>query len=152
MVELISIVVLWSLCPSKIHVPSQIFCFSNYMLWSQKLKICSKLSEWNCAEIFSPQMFASWCDILNEGINKLTRRKHFLWQKFLLRDVCVGNVSITHRVHLFHFHFMESYRLFNNFQVIFNVPIWVLLILGAHLFSWGSQEPVHLKSVYKILL
>ena len=148
MVELISIVVLWSLCPSKIHVPSQIFCFSNYMLWSQKLKICSKLSELN----FFPHKCLLPDVILNEGVNKLTRRKHFLWQKFLLRDVCVGNVSITHRVHLFHFRFMESYRLFNNFQVIFNVPIWVLLIFGAHLFSWGSQEPVHLKSVYKILL
>ena len=38
--------------------------------------------------------------ILNEGVNKLKVRKHFLRQKFLLtvyRCLCVGNVSITHR-------------------------------------------------------
>ena len=46
------VAILWSLCPSKIHLPSQIFSISNYMLWSQKLKIYSKLSERNCEEIF----------------------------------------------------------------------------------------------------
>ena len=150
--ELISIVVLWSLCPSKIHVPSQIFCFSNYEVMKSKIKNMFKVKWMKLCRNFFPTNVYLLIDILNEGVNKLTRRKHFLWQKFLLRDICVGNVSITHRVHLFYFRFMESYRLFNNFQVILNVPIWVLLILGAHLFSWGSQEPVHLKSVYKILL
>ena len=90
MVELISIAVLWSLCPSKIHLPSQIFSyFSNYMLWSQKLKIRSKLSELT----FFPHKCLLRDVILNEVVNKLTRRKHFLWKKCL----CVGNVNITHR-------------------------------------------------------
>ena len=49
------------------------------MLWSQKLKICSKLSELN----FFPHKCLLPDVILNEGVNKLTRRKHFLRQKFL---------------------------------------------------------------------
>ena len=36
----------------------------------------------------SPQMSASGSNLFNEGVNKLIRRKHFFWQKFLLRDVC----------------------------------------------------------------
>ena len=50
------------------------------MLWSQKLKICSKLSELN---FFSHKCLLPDV-ILNEGVNKLTRRKHFLRQKFIL--------------------------------------------------------------------
>ena len=49
------------------------------MLWSQKLKLCSKLSDLNS---FSHKFLLPDV-ILNEGINKLTRRKHFLRQKFL---------------------------------------------------------------------
>ena len=61
-------------------------------------------------------MYASWCDQLNKGVNKLTRRKYFLWQKFLLREcLCVGNVSITHSGHLFYFRFMETYKLITDF-------------------------------------
>ena len=79
-------------------------------------------------KIFSPQMSASWCDLLNEDVNKLTRTKHFLWQKFLLRDVWVYDLSVTHKDHLLYFCFMESYWLFTDFQVISHNPIWVLLI------------------------
>ena len=62
--------------------------FSNYMLWSQKLRIRSKLSEWNWRISF-PHKCLLLDVILNEGINKLIRRKHFLWQKFFLRmSVC----------------------------------------------------------------
>ena len=36
--------------------------------------------------------------ILNEGVNKLTRRKHFFVTKiYFERCLCVGNVSITNR-------------------------------------------------------
>ena len=54
-------------------------CFSNYNLWSQKLKVCSKLSELD----FFPHKCLLPDVILNEGVSKLTRRKHFLQQKFL---------------------------------------------------------------------
>ena len=50
------------------------------MLRSQKLKICLKLSELN----FFPHRCLLLDVILNKGVNKLTRRKHFLRQKFLL--------------------------------------------------------------------
>ena len=52
------------------------------MLWSQKLKKFKKLKNQvnETGEIFSPQMSASWCDLLNEGANKLTGGKHFLLQ------------------------------------------------------------------------
>ena len=73
---------------------------------------------------FSSQMSVSWYDLLNEGENKLTRRKHFSCQKFILMEcLCVGNVSITRRGHLFFFRFMESYCLFTDFKVILRVPI-----------------------------
>ena len=50
-----------------------------------------------------------------EGVNKSTRRRHFLWQKFLLREcLCVRNVIIIYRGHLFYFRFMESYCLFTD--------------------------------------
>ena len=100
-------------------------CFSNYTLWSQKLKIRPNLSEWNCEQIFfSLPMSSSWCDLCNEGVNKVTRRKHFLLQKCFLRECpCVGNVSIIHRDHLVYFRFMESYWLF---QLMANKANWSL--------------------------
>ena len=80
----------------------------------------------------------SRCKIIN-------KKKIFLWQEFLLREcLCVGNVSITHRGHLFYFHFRENYWLFTDFKVIFHVPIWVLLILGGlPLFrsNWSEIRP-----------
>ena len=50
------------------------------MIYSQKLKICSRLSELNffLHKCLLPDV------ILNESVNKLTGRKHFLRQKFLL--------------------------------------------------------------------
>ena len=80
-------------------------------------------------KFFPPQMSASY---------KLTKRK-----KFLLREcLCVENVSITHRGHLFYFLFMETYWLFTDFKVILHVPIWVLLILGTHPFSGSNSSQI----------
>ena len=60
-------------------------------------KYVSKLSELN----FFPHKFLLPNVILNEGVNKLTRRKNFLRQKSLWTvwelSVCRKNVSITHR-------------------------------------------------------
>ena len=135
MVELISIAVLWSICLSKIHVPSQI---SPYMLWSQKLKIISKLSEWNCEEIFFPTnaCFLMWS--IKWRCKQINKKKAFFVTKIYFEGMRVGNVSITHRGHLFYFGFMDSYWLFIDFIVILHVVIWALLILGAHPFS-GSN-------------
>ena len=47
---------------------------------------------------------------------------------FLRVDVCVENLSITHRVHWFSFHFMEAYHLLTDSKEILHIPIWALLI------------------------
>ena len=52
----------------------------------------------------SSPLSASWCDQLNEGVQKLTRKKPFLWKNFLC-----GNVSEYYTGHLFYFRFMEAY-------------------------------------------
>ena len=100
--------------------------FSNYMLWSQKLKIRSKLSEWNCEEIFFPTnvCFLMW--YIKWRCKQINKKKTFFVTKiFLLREcLCVENASITHRDHLFYFHYMESYSLFTDFKVILHVPIF----------------------------
>ena len=44
--------------------------------------------------------------------------------------LCLGNVSLTHRVHLNYFRFMESYWLFIGFKVILHVPIYIFFLLG----------------------
>ena len=62
---------------SSITKSSPYFC--NYMLWSQKLKVCSKLSEL----IFFPHKCLLHDVILTEGINKSTSRKYFLREKFI---------------------------------------------------------------------
>ena len=142
MVELISIAVLWSLCPSKIHLPSQIFSyFSNYMLWSQKLKIRSKLSEWNWRIFFPTNVcFLMWS--IKWRCKQINKKKTNIFEtNFLLREyLCVGNESITHRCHLFYFRFMESYLLFTDFKVILHIPIWAVLILGTYLFSESNSS------------
>ena len=142
MVDLISIAVLWSLCPSKImfHHKFSLY-FSNCMLWSQKLKIRSKLSEWNCEEIFFPTnvFFLMWS--IKWRCKQINKKKTFFVTKISFEGcLCVGNVSITHRGHLFYFRFMESYWLFTDFQLILYVPIWVLLILGAFPFSGSNSS------------
>ena len=87
-----------TLKPLSIQVPSQLFCLLLYVhFWSEKLKNVQK-SEWNYEEIFFPHMSTCWCNQLNEGVNKLTRRKPFLWQNFFR-----GNVGVYHRGHLFTF-------------------------------------------------
>ena len=89
---------------------------------SQKLRLCSKLSELN--------LFPHKCllpdVILNEGVNKLRRRKNFLWQKFFWlfeRCLCIGNVSITHRGSFFLLSFYgESLvisRISSNFEFLY---------------------------------
>ena len=140
MMELISIAVIWSLCPSKIHLPSQIF---SLLLQLHVMK--SKIK--NTFKVKWVKFFPHKCllpdVILYEGVNKLTRRKHFLRQKFLLivwdMSVCRKCKHYARGVHLFYFRFMESYWLFTAFQVILHVSIWALLILGAHL-SFGSNS------------
>ena len=92
------------------------------------------MKQWR--KFFSSKMSAPWCDQLSKGVNKLTRRKNFLWHKFPLREcLWVGNVRFVNMGHLFYFCFMETYRLFTDFKVILHVPIWALLILGTHPFS-----------------
>ena len=78
-------------------------------------------------------MCASRCDQLNEGVNKLTRRKSFLWQNFIF-----GKVSSTTRV--IYFCFMKAYQLFPDFKNSLHVPICVLLILGTQLFSRSNSS------------
>ena len=58
-------------------------------------KKCSKkwMKLWRS---FFPPISASWYDQLNEGVNKLTRGKPFLWQNFFC-----GNVCVYHRCHLY---------------------------------------------------
>ena len=60
---------------------SQLSCLLfNVHIWSEKLKKKNvQRKEWNGWNIFSLQLSAFWCDHLNEGVNKLTRRKPFLW-------------------------------------------------------------------------
>ena len=74
-------------------------------------------------------MSSPWYDQLNQGVNKLTRRIYFLWQKFLLREcLCVGHISITHRGL-----YMDTYRL-----------LLILKYLCLSLFGWFSfWEPTH---------
>ena len=105
--------------------------FSNYMLWSQKLKIRSKLSEWNWRIFFPTNVcFLMWS--IKWRCKQINKKKTFFVTKISFEGcLCVGNVSITHRGHLFYFHFRENYWLFTDFKVIFHVPIWVLLILGG---------------------
>ena len=72
--------------------------FSNYMLWSQKLKIRSKLSEWNCEEIFFPTnvCFLMW--YIKWRCKQINKKKTFFVINISFeRCLCVGNVSITHR-------------------------------------------------------
>ena len=63
---------------------------STFLKWKIK-KMFKKVNE-TVKKIFFPYMSASWCDQLNDGVNKLTRRKLFLWQKFPCR-----NVGVYHR-------------------------------------------------------
>ena len=129
-----------SLCPSKIHVPSQIsLYFSNYMLWSQTLKIRSNLIEWSWRSFFPSNV--CFLKSIKWRCKQINKKKTFFVTKISFEGcLCVRNVSITHRGHLFYFRVMDSYWVFTNFQVILHIPIWVLLILGAHPF-FGSNSP-----------
>ena len=103
--------------------------FSNYMLWSQKLKMCPKLSEWNWRN-FSPTnvCFLMWS--IKWRCKQITKKKTVFVSKISFAGcLYVGNVSITHRGHLFYFRFMEStdYLLFSS---NFSCPY-----LGASLFG-----------------
>ena len=74
---------------------------STFLKW-KIIKMFKEVNE--TEEIFFSILSASWCDQLNDGVNKLTRRKLLLWQKFLC-----GNVGVYHRGYLFYFRFMEAY-------------------------------------------
>ena len=94
---------------------------------TSKIKNMLKVKWIKLKKLFTPQMSASWCDLLNEGVNKWTRKKHVFVTKTCFEGcLCVGNVSITHRGHLFYFRFMESYWLFTDFQVNLHISIWAL--------------------------
>ena len=61
-------------------------CFSKYMFQVKKLKTWSDkwMKQWSN---FSPLIPISWCDKLNERVNKLTRRKSYLGQNVLCVNV-----------------------------------------------------------------
>ena len=90
MVELRNIAVFRSLCSFKIHLPPQIFSLLPELhVVKSKLKICSKLSELN----FLPHKCLLPDVILNEGVNKLTRKNILTKISFdCLRDVSVSFV------------------------------------------------------------
>ena len=54
-----------------------------------KIKNTLKVNWMKLKKFFSPQMSASWCDLLNESVKKLTRRKCFLWQKISFEGMSV---------------------------------------------------------------
>ena len=92
-------------------------------------------------EFFSPTniCFLMWS--IKWKCKQINKKKTFFVTKISFEGcLCVGNVSITHRGHLFYFRFMGSYWLFTDFKVILYVPIWVLLILGTHLFSESNSS------------
>ena len=60
-------------------------------------------------KFFSPQMSASRCDQLNEGVNKLAKTSS-------LCNFFGGNVCVFHRGHLIYFRFMKAYQLFPGFS------------------------------------
>ena len=76
---------------------------STFLKWKVKKKNIRRI-EWNCEEKVFPiyvkppfiYSHTSWCDQLNDSVNKLTRIKPFLWQNFFC-----GNVGLCHRSHLF---------------------------------------------------
>ena len=80
---------------SKIWIQLIWNIWSTYLKWTKWMKLLRKN--------FFPQMSASQCDQLNEGVNTLTR-KPFLWQNFLF-----GNIFVYQRGYLFYFPFMEAY-------------------------------------------
>ena len=64
--------------------------------------------------------------ILNEGVNKLTRRKHFCDKNFFWlfeRCLCIGNVSITHRDSFillsFYGESLDIYHFSSNFTCLY---------------------------------
>ena len=91
------------------------------MLWSKKLKVCSKLSEL----IFSPHKCLLPDVILNKSVNKLTWKKHFLRQKCLWTvwemSVSREKVSITHRSSFFLLSFYGESLVISAFQAILHV-------------------------------
>ena len=97
--------------------------FSNYMLWSQKLKVWSKLNELN----FFPHKCLLPDVILNESVKKLTRRKHFLWQKFIWivweMSVCRKNVSISRRRSFVLLSFYGESLVISALQVILHASV-----------------------------
>ena len=133
------------------------------MLWSQKLKIRSKLSEL----IFSPQMFASWCDI-RWRCKQIKKKKTFFVTKISFEGcLCGGNVSITHRGSFvllsFYGELLVIYCFSSNFSCLYlgtshfgRPPVfrkfsWCQVFPRSYKHLKG-QKLVHLKSVYKILL
>ena len=115
--------------------------FSNYMLGSQKLKMRSKLSEWNCEEIFVPTnvCFLLWS--IKWRCKQINKEKAFFVTQISFEGMSVCRKCKHHpQRSLFCFLFMESYWLFTSFKVHLHVPIWALLILGTHKFSGSNSS------------
>ena len=125
MVKLKCIAVLRSLCPSKIHVPSQILSlFLQLHVMKSKNKNTFKVKWMKLKKSFSGQMSASWWDLLNEGLNKLTRRKlffcdkNFFWEMSLSRK-CKHYPQGSFVLLSFYEELMVIYRLSSNFAYPF---------------------------------
>ena len=121
MVELIRIAVLWSLCPSKIHLPSQIFSLFLYLyVMKSTIKNTFKV-KW--VKFFFPQMSASWCDIKWRCKQTNKKKIFFVTKLSFERCLCVGNVSITHRGSFvllsFYGELLVIYRFSSNFACLY---------------------------------
>ena len=122
MVELISIAVLWSLCPSKIHVPSQI-------LKLPKIKNTFKLKWMRLLRNFfiTNICFLIWS--IKWRCKQINKKKTFFVTKISFeRCLCVGNVSITHRGSFVLLSFYGESLVISAFQVILHVSVlWFIL-------------------------
>ena len=142
MLELISIAVLWSLCPYKIHVPSQIFSLLLKLnVWSQKLQTSSKLSEWNSEEFFFLTNVCSLIWSIKWRCKQINKKK-----KFFVTKISFEGMSVCRKCKHYpqgSFALLLSYRdlqIITDFKVILHVPIWVLLILGTQPFFRSNSS------------
>ena len=79
---------------------------------------------------FFQQMSGSQCDQLNDGVNKLTRRK-----PFLLRKLLCGNAFVYHRGHFFTF---ALWRLTSYFLIL---RTFYMILLGCFSFWAPTYFP-----------
>ena len=76
-----------------LSIPNTTFVYFSKYMFEVKIKASVQRSEWNWRKFVSLQMSASWCNQLNEGVSKLTRRKSFLGKNFFVEmSVCTTRV------------------------------------------------------------